>query len=114
MNSIESCSGASFTVRGIVYNDSSVVFPDRVVTLTSRDLKHCNVEVVLSLMKDDLRMVPIGVGGVFEQFLCTLAARFRDLGIRHEVMSVVAACDTYNVLLQESERVCAVLLLPGL
>ncbi|MFV9878111.1 MAG: MTH938/NDUFAF3 family protein [Anaplasma ovis] len=53
-------------------------------------------------------MVPIGVGRGFERFSRVLSSRLQRSSVRHEVMSITAACDTYNVLLHESEHVCAI------
>ena len=112
MNAIDSYDGECLVIQGAVYRGPSVVFPHRIVALPHRLELSCGVEAVLSCVQGDFRMVPIGVGRGFERFSRVLSSRLQRSSVRHEVMSVTAACDTYNVLLCESEHVCAVLLLP--
>ncbi|AAV86722.1 hypothetical protein F0Q53_01770 [Anaplasma marginale] len=112
VNAIDSCDGECFVIRGTVYRGPAVVFPHSVVALPHQLELSGDAEAVLSCVQGDFRMVPIGVGGGFERFSRILSSRLQRSGVRHEVMSMAAACDMYNVLLHESEHVCAVLLLP--
>ncbi len=61
----------------------------------------------------DIDILLIGAGLAPIPLLDILRWRFRDAGIRPDVMPTSSACSTYNVLLDEGRRVAALLVAFG-
>jgi uncharacterized protein len=58
---------------------------------------------------DDVDVLLIGTGNVPHPLPETLRWRFREFGVRADVMTTASAASTYNVLLGEDRRVAAAL-----
>ncbi|MGN7661914.1 MAG: Mth938-like domain-containing protein [Anaplasma sp.] len=110
---IDRCSDDCFVFKRKVCRGSSVVFRGCAIALPGGLRSSDDAEAVLAHVRGSPETIFIvGAGEEFECFSRVLSTRLRSLGMKHEKMSVAAACGTYNVLLYDGRDVCAVLLFP--
>ena len=98
-----------FTITGIRYEGSVLVFPDRVLPWSVTAFADLTEESLAAVVAAEPRpdILIIGCGKSMQAVPRDLRARIRSAGIVIEAMDTGAACRTYNVLLTEDRRVAA-------
>ena len=111
---VEIYRSGGFTVAGVDYRGSVVVFPDATdawpVTSVD-DLSIDSFRPVLSLPPETRPdVVLVGCGDRMRFLDPTLKKALRGAGVVPDMMDTSAACRTYNILLSEERRVAAFLI----
>jgi uncharacterized protein len=98
------------TVSGVRYEESIVVLPDRVQRWSARSFDSLAEEHFTGLREVGAEIVILGTGARqrFPHPRLTAALSRAHIGL--EVMSLQAACRTYNILVTEERKVAAALL----
>ena len=103
-----------FTVAGVEYHGSVVVFPDTTVPWSVPSIDALTVESfapVLSLPPEARPdVVLVGCGARMRFLDPNLKKALRAEGLSPDMMDTTAACRTYNILLSEERRVAAFLI----
>lgn len=101
-----------FTVAGVRYEGSLLVFPDRVVAWPVSAMAELTLASLEALREPGPvpDILVVGSGAAFHLFPPALRQDLRAWGTVVEVMATPAACRTYNVLLAEDRRVAAALI----
>jgi uncharacterized protein len=100
-------------MNGQRHERSMVVLPDRVWTeweaTTFEELTEAHFAALVPL---DREVILLGTGARLRFPHPRLLRPLAEAGVGVEVMDVAAACRTYNILMAESRKVAAALLLP--
>ena len=98
------------TISGVRYTESIVVLPTRVAPWGARSFDSLAEEHFSALLELDAEIVILGTGPKqrFPQRRLTAPLARARVGL--EVMSLQAACRTYNILVAEERKVAAALL----
>src|SRR5262245_20862580 len=98
------------TISGVRYTESIVVLPTRVAPWSARSFDTLAEEHFSALLELDAEIVILGTGPKqrFPQRRLTAPLARARVGL--EVMSLQAACRTYNILVAEERKVAAALL----
>jgi uncharacterized protein len=105
-----------FTVSGVRFAGSLLVFPDRVESWAVQDAARLDAAAFepVRTVQPVPDILVVGLGAEFLLFPPALRQAIRAWGPVVEAMATPAACRTYNVLLAEQRRVAAALVaLPG-
>jgi uncharacterized protein len=98
------------TVSGVRYTESIVVLPDRVAPWSAASFACLAAEHFSALAELGAEIVLLGTGPRQRFPHPRLAAPLVNARIGLEVMSLPAACRTYNILVAEERKVAAALL----
>ena len=98
------------TVSGVRYEESIVVRPDRVRPWTARSFESLTETDFAALLQDGPEILILGTGPTQRFPHPRLTAPLARARIGLEVMSLQAACRTYNILVAEERKVAAALL----
>jgi uncharacterized protein len=98
------------TVNGVRYEDSIVVLPGRVQPWDARSFDSLAEQHFTGLLETGAEIVILGTGAMQRFPHPRLTAPLSRARIGLEVMSLQAACRTYNVLVAEERKVAAALL----
>jgi uncharacterized protein len=98
------------TVSGVRYSESIVVLPGRVAPWSARSFDSLAAEHFSALLELDAEIVLLGTGPRQRFPHPRLTAPLVNARIGLEVMSLQAACRTYNILVAEERKVAAALL----
>ena len=98
------------TVNGVRYEDSIVVLPGRVQPWDARSFDSLAEQHFMELREVGAEIVILGTGAKQRFPHPRLTAPLARSGIGLEVMSLQAACRTYNILVAEERKVAAALL----
>ena len=98
------------TVNGVRYEESIVVLPDRVQAWAARSFESLGEQHFTGLSEMGAEIVIRGTGGRQRFPHPRLTAPLARARIGLEVMSLQAACRTYNILVAEERKVAAALL----
>src|SRR5262245_35600293 len=93
------------TVNGVRYEESIVVLPDRVQRWDAPGFEALADEHFAALIEMATEIVILGTGARQRFPHPRLTAPLRHAGIGLEVMSLQAACRTYNILVAEERKV---------
>ena len=103
-----------FTVAGVEYHGSVVVFPDATVPWSAVSVDGLTLDsfdTVLSLpVEARPDVVLVGCGARMQFLDPPLKKALRAEGLVLDMMDTSAACRTYNILLSEERRVAAFLI----
>jgi uncharacterized protein len=101
-----------FTVSGVRYGGSILVFPDRTLPWSVHGLAEIDLAGLdaLRTARPTPDILIVGTGAEFALFPPALRQAIRAWGPVVEAMATPAACRTYNVLLAEERRVAAALM----
>ena len=98
------------TVNGVRYERSIVVRPDRVQPWDARSFEALTEADFAALLQASAEIVILGTGAKQRFPHPRLTAPLARAGIGLEVMTLQAACRTYNILVAEERKVAAALL----
>ena len=98
------------TVNGVRYAENVIVLPERVVPWSARSFDSLSEEHFSALLQMDAEILILGTGPKQRFPHPRLTAPLRQARIGLEVMSLQAACRTYNILVAEERKVAAALL----
>ena len=98
------------TVNGVRYEESIVVLPGRVQPWAARSFESLTETDFAALLQEDAEILILGTGATQRFPHPRLTAPLARAGIGLEVMSLQAACRTYNILVAEERKVAAALL----
>ena len=98
------------TVNGVRYSESIVVLPARVAPWSARSFESLTAEHFSALLELDAEIVILGTGPKQRFPHRSLTAPLAQARVGLEVMSLQAACRTYNILVAEERKVAAALL----
>jgi uncharacterized protein len=98
------------TVSGVRYEQSIVVLPDRVQPWAARSFESLTEADFAALLQAGAEILILGTGAKQRFPHPRLTAPLARSGIGLEVMSLQAACRTYNILVAEERKVGAALL----
>ena len=98
------------TVSGVRYRESIVVLPERVAAWSAASFDSLAVEHFSALLGLGADIVLLGTGPRQRFPHPRLTAPLVNARIGLEVMSLQAACRTYNILVAEERKVAAALL----
>jgi uncharacterized protein len=107
---IERYSAAGFRVSGIVYAGPVLVFPEETVLWAEAAATIDALGPVVT--RGDVEILLLGLGRRMSALAPALRRSLKASGIALEPMDTGAACRTFNLLIGESRRVAAALLLP--
>ena len=101
-----------FTITGVRYDGSVLVFPGQVVPWPIAAFADLTVDALAAVVAAEPKpdILIIGCGKGMQAVPRDLRAQIRAAGIVIEAMDTGAACRTYNVLLAEDRRVAAALI----
>ena len=106
----------SFTIAGVRYQGSVLVFPERTLAWGAATAARLGPEGLAEVRAAaaSVDILVVGTGARFELVPPALRQAVRAWGPVVEAMATPAACRTYNVLLAEGRRVAAALIaMPG-
>ena len=98
------------TISGVRYTESIVVLPTRVAPWSARSFDSLAEEHFSALLELDAEIVILGTGPKQRFPQRRLTAPLAQARVGLEVMSLQAACRTYNILVAEERKVAAALL----
>ena len=98
------------TVSGVRYSESIVVLPERVAPWSAASFDSLAAEHFSALLELGAEIVLLGTGPRQRFPHPRLTAPLVNARIGLEVMSLQAACRTYNILVAEARKVAAALL----
>jgi len=98
------------TVSGVRYEESIVVLPDRVQPWDARSFESLTEADFSALLQVGAEILILGTGAKQRFPHPRLTAPLARSGLGLEVMSLQAACRTYNILVSEERKVAAALL----
>ena len=103
-----------FTVAGVEYHGSVVVFPDTTEPWSVRSVESLSLDSFdpVRTLPADVRpdVVLVGCGARMQFLDPALKRSLRAEGVVPDMMDTSAACRTYNILLSEERRVAAFLI----
>ena len=109
---VRACDNGQITVGQQSYRRSLILTPERVIPdwrpRRHEEITEQDFDVVLSMQPE---VILLGTGSTLRFPPAKLSAGILGTGSGFEVMDTAAACRTYNILLSESRRVVAALLL---
>ena len=98
------------TVKGVRYTESIVLLPERVAPWSAPSFEALTAEHFSSLLELEREIVILGTGPRQRFPHPRLTAALAQAHVGLEVMSLQAACRTYNILVAEDHKVAAALL----
>jgi uncharacterized protein len=98
------------TVSGVRYEQSIVVLPDRVRPWSARSFESLTEADFAALLQAGAEILILGTGAKQRFPHPRLTAPLARSGVGLEVMTLQAACRTYNILVAEERKVAAALL----
>src|SRR5262245_47874325 len=111
---VESYGGGRFRVSGQSMDGSILVFPDRTLSWPLAAIEEFDetrlAPVIEAGRAGEVDLLLIGCGAHMAMVPPRLRQMLREAGVIAEAMDTGAACRTYNVLMAEGRRVCAVLI----
>lgn len=107
---IKSYGDLGFTIAGIRWEGSVLVFPDRTVAWTPASLAEVTEESLAVVLAARPELLLLGCGRGTAAVPAAIRTVLRDGGVKLEIMDTGAACRTYNVLLAEDRQVAAALI----
>ncbi|HYN38216.1 MAG TPA: Mth938-like domain-containing protein [Rhodospirillales bacterium] len=109
---VERYGGGGFTVSGVRWPGSVLIFPDRTIAWPVAEAAGIDATALAPVLTaaSRPRILVIGCGRGFSPRPEGLDMAMRDAGIGLEWMDTGAACRTFNVLLLEDREVAAALL----
>lgn len=109
---IESYGEGRFRIAGTVHQGSVIVFPERTLAWSLRDIGELTPESLdaVAAARDSVDVVLLGCGTKMTLVPRILREKLRAAGIVVEPMDTGAACRTFNVLMSEERRVAAALI----
>ena len=101
-----------FTIAGIRWEGSVLVFPERSLPWAPKALDEVTEESLAPLLAADSRprLLLLGCGPAMAQVPVALRVALREAGITLELMDTGGACRTFNVLVSEDRSVAAALI----
>ncbi len=99
-----------FTISGLRWDGSVVVFPDRTLAWPPADLLQVTEASLSVVFEARPELLLLGCGRVMAPVPAVIRTALRSAGIKLEVMDTGAACRTFNVLLAEDRSVAAALI----
>ncbi|MDO8606112.1 MAG: Mth938-like domain-containing protein [Phaeospirillum sp.] len=99
-----------FTIAGVRWEGSVLVFSDRTVPWSPISLAEVTEEALDAVLKARPELLLLGCGPIMTPVPASIRIALRSGGIKLEVMDTGAACRTYNVLLAEERSVAAALI----
>jgi uncharacterized protein len=109
---IESYGEGRFRISGAVHTGSVLVFPRRTLAWDVTAMADLSLESLAPVVEAEPRVeiLLIGCGARLTPLSGSLRAALREHGIGSDAMDTGAACRTFNVLMAESRRVAAALI----
>ena len=109
---IDSYLPGGFRIAGEVHEGPLLVFPDRVVAWTVRDIAEITLESLAPVAEAEppVEVLLVGCGGQIALLPMAVRTGLRSAGVGVDAMTTDAACRTYNMLLTEERRVAAALI----
>ena len=109
---IDSYGPGRFQVRGMRYQGSLIVLPDRILPWSVAHSGDLSVEslAVFRAQEPAIDVLLLGTGTRMVQIPSALRRAIRESGLSMDIMDTGAACRTFNVLMVEGRRAAAALI----
>jgi uncharacterized protein len=99
-----------FTISGVRWEGSVLVFPERTLSWASVGLDQVDQQSLAPVVEARPELLLLGCGRSMGAVPQSLRVWLRNHGVKIEVMDTGAACRTFNVLLAEDRSVAAALI----
>jgi uncharacterized protein len=110
---VESYGPQGFRVSGAEHAGSIIIFPDAAFAWAVTAMADLTVEAIRPVLdRGGIEVLLFGCGRRMAPIPAAVRQALKDAGIGMDTMDTGAACRTYNVMVSESRRVGAALILP--
>ena len=109
---VQSYGGGGFTIAGVRYRGSTLVFADRTEAWPVSSAAEITPESLAVVTEAEVEILLLGIGTDADPTMALPGVRTSlcEAGVALEILSTGAACRTFNVLLGEDRRPAAALI----